>query len=124
MVIILGLRWWYSSGWGWVWKRSIVDRMQWCFRFFSVPELAKTWFSPFKQTYNSNKRGSIDAKIQSAVDNFVSRIIGSIARSILIFCGLISAVVAIVTGLLFIATWPFIPVLPLISLLLTAGVIK
>lgn len=81
----------------------------------------KTWFSPFKQTYSSKRKGSIDAKIQSAVDNFVSRVIGSIARTVLIACGLICALVAFVSGVLFIVAWPFIPALPVISLVLAFG---
>lgn len=118
MVLFLSLRWWYSSGWGWVWRRSVVARIKSCFDFFSTPTLIRTWFSPFKQTTKSARKGSIDTKIQTAIDNLVSRIIGTMARTVLIFIGLVCALLAFVSGVLMVIAWPLIPVTPLISILL------
>ena len=112
MILMLCLRWWYSAGWRWAYDRAIVQRVQGSLDFFSVPDLVKTWLSPFKQTHSEARKGSIDLKIQAAVDNFVSRIIGAIARTVLICCGLILSIVALVTGGIFLVLWPLIPVMP------------
>lgn len=120
MVIMLVLRWWYGSGWHWVWQRSVVQRVQWCSETFSIPQLVKTWFSPFKQTYNRADKGSIDTRINALVDNFVSRIIGALARTVLIFTGLLFILAAFVSGVLFLLLWPFIPILPILAVIMTA----
>ena len=123
MFIFLCLRWWYSAGWGWVWKRSIKERLAWCSSFFSVQALIRTWFSPFKQTYSKNRNKSFDGAIQTAIDNFVSRIIGTLARSVILFAGLVCSIFVLFTGVTMVVLWPFIPVLPLISLVLVTGIL-
>lgn len=118
MVIILGLRWWYSAGWQWAWQRSINERVRWCIEAFSMSALARTWFSPFKQTYSKAREGSIDLKVQAAVDNLVSRIIGTLARTIILMAGLVCMIGSVVSGILIVLIWPFIPMMPFIGVLL------
>ena len=113
---MLCLRWWYSAGWRWAFDRAVTQRIQSSLNAFSVASLVKTWFSPFKQTQSDARKGSIDLKVQAAVDNFVSRIIGAIARTVLIGCGLFLAVFSMITGLLFVLIWPLIPAGPLVAL--------
>lgn len=83
--------------------------------------LVRTWFSPFKQTYSSAKNKSIDLKVQAAVDNFISRVIGSLARTLILLAGLLCIVGSIASGILIVVLWPFIPLLPFISVILTAA---
>lgn len=118
---MLVFRWWYGAGWQWAWQRSVSERLDWCIKTFSLPELIRTWFSPFKQTYNhSGGKGTIDMKINAMIDNLVSRVIGTIARSCLILAGLVCMMLAAITGVLFVIIWPMIPLLPVIALGLSA----
>lgn len=119
MVIILALKWWYGAGWRWAWHRTIIERLQWINEAFSVSALVKTWFSPFKQTYRKTKNASIDTHIQAAIDNLVSRFVGSLLRTIIIFVGLIGMVLAFVVGLVTVLIWPIVPFLPLIGIVLS-----
>lgn len=118
MVIMLMFRWWYSDGWRWAWQRSVNKRLADYNRVFSLSQLIKTWFSPFKQTYSKGRRGSIDAIIQAAIDNFVSRIIGAIARTFIIIAGLIAITFALISGVAIFLLWPFLPIMPVLAIML------
>ncbi len=122
MVIVLVLKWWYGAGWQWAWKRSVNGRIQWLSEAFSIPALIRTWFSPFKQTYSKVNKGSIDLKVQAAVDNFVSRMIGSLLRTIIIVVGLVGIVLVFVIGIITVIIWPLIPLLTLLAVALSLGV--
>jgi hypothetical protein len=113
---MLCLRWWYGAGWSWAFDRAVTQRIHSSLTAFSVTSLVKTWFSPFKQTQSDARKGSIDLKVQAAVDNFVSRIIGTIARTVLIGCGLFLALFSLVTGLVFMLVWPLIPAGPILAI--------
>ena len=121
MVILLALKWWYSAGWHWVWTQSVSERINWVNQAFSISALVRTWFSPFKQTYSKVNKGSIDFRVQAAVDNFVSRFIGSILRTIIIIAGLLCMILAVTTGVLAIILWPVIPLMPLIAIILSVS---
>jgi len=123
MFIWLCLRWWYSTGWAYAWQRSVVQRLQWCESTFSMGNLVRTWFAPFKQTYAGGVKGSLGAHFRAAIDSLISRVIGFLVRSILLLAGAICGLFVLVTGLLFMLAWPLIPLLPVISLvLIVAGV--
>lgn len=116
---MLVLKWWYSAGWQWAWKRSVNERVQWVNEAFSISALVKTWFSPFKQTYSKTNKGSIDIRVQAAMDNLVSRFIGTILRTIIIFVGLFGIVLAFITGVFIVVVWPIIPWLPFVAVILS-----
>ncbi len=121
MVIVLALRWWYGAGWQWAWQRSVVQRVAWCVEAFSLSQLAKTWLSPFKQTYTRGRKGSIDTRIQSMIDNLVSRIIGSLARTLIICAGLLCIVLSMLSGLVIMVLWPLVPLLPVAGTVMTVS---
>lgn len=81
-------------------------------------DLLRSLFAPFKQTYAGRVKGSIGVHFRAAVDSLVSRVIGFIVRSILLFAGLICSIFVVVTGLVFMVVWPFIPLLPVIAFVL------
>lgn len=119
MIIWLWARWWYSAGWMWAWQRAVVDRIAWCNNAFSLNRLVATWFAPFKQTAVGKVKGSLGVHFRAFIDSLVSRTIGFLVRSILIGAGLIAIVLAFVSGLLFLALWPFLPFLPIVALLMS-----
>lgn len=124
MVIWLSLRWWYGAGWQWAMKRAIVERLLWVNETFSITALIRTLFAPFKQTY-SKPGGSVDIRIHAFFDNVISRFVGFFARSFIILTGLLVGILSILTGMLFVALWPFAPLaLPLSLLMMVLGVGK
>ncbi|MCA9342754.1 hypothetical protein KC950_01930 [Candidatus Saccharibacteria bacterium] len=123
MVIFLGFRWWYSEGWLWIFNSAVTARLKKWISYFSMPNLAKTLFAPFKQDVGKRNRSGLDALVQSFVDNSVSRIFGFIARSFLIIAGLICIFFVLISGILMIIIWPLIPAIPIISILLASGAI-
>lgn len=88
-----------------------------------MPTLLKTMFAPFKQNYGKSRKGGIDALVQIAIDNSVSRIIGFTVRSFLLMAGLICLFFVLLSGLIAIALWPLVPALPIISILLATEAI-
>lgn len=80
--------------------------------------LVRTWFAPFKQTYSGKVKGSIGVHFRAAVDSLVSRVIGFLVRSVLLLAGLFCSLFVAITGLVFMIIWPFLPLLPLIGLLM------
>lgn len=124
MVIWLCLRWWYTAGWQWAFERGVIQRLQWCNETFSITGLLKTLFAPFKQNQASG-RGSLEMRFRIMIDNLVSRLVGFFARSFIILAGGIAALFVLITGLVFVAIWPLIPVtLPVALILMVAGVGK
>lgn len=121
MFLILGLRWWYIAGWQWAFKRAVLQRLAWCNETFSVLDLIKTLFAPFKQTYNRGVKGPLDLKMRAFLDNIVSRVIGFLVRSFIILAGLVAALFVLISGLLFMLIWPFIPLSLALSIVLMIG---
>lgn len=78
----------------------------------------QTWFSPFKQTYRATNKGSIDLRIQASVDNFISRFIGALMRTIIIIVGLSGVVLVAISGMLMSVLWPLLPLMPAVAAIL------
>lgn len=86
--------------------------------------LIRTLFAPFKQSYN-NVGGAIDVRIHAFFDNIISRFVGFFARSFLLFVGAVIGFFVLVSGIVFVAVWPLIPLaIPISLLLMVLGVGK
>lgn len=86
--------------------------------FFSVWQLFRSMFAPFRQISAERIQGSLSAQLQAFGDRLFSRCIGAVVRTLLIMCGLATAFVVAVVGLGMLIVWPFIPVLPLLGVFL------
>ena len=109
MLVVAFLQWWYGPGW-----RDAGDRLSTRIRDtylnFSVPILARTLFSPWKQIITPPD-GSLQDRLRALVDNVVSRAVGFAVRLMaLIAAGVLILVFATGGGLLLIA-WPALPLL-------------
>lgn len=125
MFIWFWVRWWYGAGWVWAWRRAVIDRLAWCNSAFSLSRLAATWTAPYKQTAVGRVKGSIGVHIRAWVDRLVSRVIGFLVRTVLIFVGLLLCGLTLLSGLIFLLAWPFIPLsLPLGIILWIGGLGK
>lgn len=125
MIVFLCLRWWYSAGWLWVWQTVFVQRCEWVMETFSVSDLLKTLFAPFRQTYAGNVKGSLDVKLHAFFDKTISRAIGFVVRMVLLFMALIALLVAVLLAIVSLIIWPLIPAAPIVSVfLIVSGVGK
>lgn len=92
---------------------NIVSNFVWfTYHFFSVPILLKSFFSPLKKVdekYRSSFRHSLP--IETIIEELISRLIGLVFRTSVIFFGVgLSAMVALI-GLAFFAVWFLLPLL-------------
>lgn len=115
MLLFSMLGWWYSRGWFWVAKHALVVRNKRILQFFSVTELLKTLFAPFRQDYIDTERAPIGIKLQALGTNLISRLIGFIIRIVLILCGVLLVGVNTVLGLAIVVVWPLLPFAPLVA---------
>jgi hypothetical protein len=117
MLLTAFLFWWY--GHGWVQQVSAVrDSLVRTFDFFSIDLLARSLFSPFRQISAGKVQGSIQVVFQAWLDRLVSRVIGAMLRTTIIFVGIISLIVMTLVSILRVLLWPALPLLPVIFIVL------
>ena len=91
---------------------------------FSLIQLLRTLFAPFRQISAGGVSGSLDVKFRAFLDRLVSRFVGAIVRLIVIGIGLGYLLLLGIASLIWLIVWPFIPVLPLIAIGLLSGGVR
>ena len=119
MFLVGILSWWYGDGFS---RRIqlIKERLISSIDFFSIDILLSSFFAPFRQISAGNVSGPIGDQIRAFFDKLLSRIIGAIVRSFVIFFGLIVIFLQLIFSLLTIIVWLILPTFPVIGLILTA----
>ena len=120
-MVISMVGWWYSLGWAWLVRQVFYVRLKRIIDFFSITELITTLFSPFRRDFIDTKRAPVGLKIQAFFGNIISRIMGLLIRLALIFSGLIVMAVTAVLGFFLIVLWPFVPISPILTIILAVG---
>lgn len=115
MIIVDMYAWWYVRGWAWVAGYFLKTRNQKTLQLFSVTDLVKTLFAPYRQTFAGSLGGGFGIKLRGLVDQTISRVIGFMVRSVLILAGLFLAFINTVIGFVMIIIWPVIPFLPVVA---------
>lgn len=119
-MFLVGLfSWWYGRGWVSQWGR-VVDRWMRTVHFFSIGQLLRTLFSPYRQISANIQGDSFAQEMRAFFDQLISRIIGSIVRGFTILFGLIVIYLQIVFEVIVMILWWFLPLLPVIGALLFA----
>lgn len=120
MLMAAFFRWWYGPGWlqGW---QQLGARLHSIARVFSVRQLVRTLFSPWRRVVSAPGHG-FDAVIHAAIDNAVGRFIGFSVRCIVLLAASISMIVLAVIGGLLLLLWPFLPVMAIGSIVI--GVLR
>jgi hypothetical protein len=118
MIFVEMLRWWYSTGWTGA-ARRIGDWTRAVERMFSLSLLLQTIFSPWRRIISVAGKG-LDAKVQAALDNLISRVIGSVIRIFVIIAACVSMLGALVFGVVMFVIWPLLP--PLTVIFLVKGI--
>ena len=79
-------------------------------------------FAPFKQiSAASSTDGNFQVKLQAWFDKQFSRVVGAIVRIVLILTGTMWMLVQVVVDILILLSWPLLPILPIIGLILAIG---
>jgi len=114
-MLVMGiLGWWYTDGW----RRMIHDRLEGLHAtadYFSIVLLAKTLFAPFRQISADGVRGPLGVQVRAFVDKLISRCIGAIMRTIMIVLGVLAIILQVLSSIVGIILWAFIPLLPFIG---------
>jgi hypothetical protein len=120
MFMVLCLSWWYTAGWKWVWQTMLVNKIMGTAQAFSMPDMARTLFAPYRQTFAGKSRGSLGAIFRGMIDNLISRILGFLVRLVLLISGLVGCFMIAVMGVSLAIAWVFIPIMPIIGIILLA----
>lgn len=117
MAIVGILGWWYGAGY----KRALLlvrARLISLFDYFSIDLLLRTLFSPFRQISAGRVDGPLPVQLRAFGDRLVSRMVGGVVRTIVMIIGIIAILSTTLWGLLYLAFWAIVPLLPIIGLTL------
>jgi len=78
--------------------------------FFSLRQLASSWFSPWKRTVEGRgEKWNFEALASFIIINLLSRIVGAMIRTIIIILGTVSLLATLVGGVVVYAFWLLAP---------------
>jgi len=114
--------WWYGVG-----LREQIAKIKKSFVMnndrFSILLLLKTLFQPFRQISADAGGKGIDEAVRAALDKLISRMIGAVVRTFVIFAGLVVTVLLVIINTIRIIVWLLMPILPILGIvvLIMAG---
>jgi hypothetical protein len=106
-MLIAFFSWWYGNGWQQV-VNSFKSRLRSVAETFSVRQLLRTLFSPWKRIITPPGR-SLEARFHAAADNAFSRCIGFIVRLGVLVAAVVCMLVIVVLSIIEIIVWPLLP---------------
>lgn len=124
MLLVDLLGWWYSRGWAWMLDRVFVVQSLKIAHFFSIVDLLKTLFAPFRQDAVNVKGAPISIRLQALGENVISRVLGLFIRLILVIIGLVALTFNAIFGIIAAALWPTLPFSPVLAVILMAQGMK
>lgn len=101
--------WWYGEGLVKFWQGIEVVTAR-IFAFFSIKDLSKTLFNPWKRDSFSVENASLDVRLRLWLDNMISRLIGAIMRSFIIILGLAATILFFSLALIVFVVWLGLPI--------------
>lgn len=116
MLVVAFLTWWYGQGWALVF-RDIERRLQQTEQTFSVTQLMRTLFAPWRRIV-SYPGSSFQAQVQALIDNSVSRLVGFTVRVLVLLAAGITLLGVILLAIVEVVAWPLAPIA------IVAGLIK
>jgi hypothetical protein len=114
MLVLSFFTWWYARGWADFIHRSF-EKLRSTYDFFSIGQLLKTLFLPYRQVSTITRKSTIFEKI---TDKFISCVVGFFIRFFIILFGIISLAVQSVIFVIFAILWPLFPALPFICVVM------
>ena len=110
--------WWYTNGWAFFVHQSI-ERCIHINEYFSIPDLLKTFFRPFRQISANEHGKGIQGAVNAFLNQAISRFVGAIARLFIIIAGLVCFILYFAVALVAIVLWPLLPIAPIIGVVLS-----
>jgi hypothetical protein len=107
MLALAFLDWWYGPGWFRAWN-SLGGRLKRTYYGFSVPQLSRTLFAPWRRIVTPGG-GAIGDRLRATVDNAVSRVVGFFVRVFTLVAAAFVCLWWVVIALIQLVIWPFIP---------------
>jgi hypothetical protein len=116
MLFLSFFQWWYGPGWRQV-HGAIGTRVVGVIAAFSVPQLLKTLFAPWRRiiTYPG---ASLEARFKAWGDNLVSRVIGFFVRLFVLLGAGVSLTVVLILSVAELLAWPLLPLMIPVFLIL------
>ncbi|MCA9363291.1 hypothetical protein KC851_03145 [Candidatus Kaiserbacteria bacterium] len=112
------LLWHYSRAWGEIFH-VWFNFLWFTIHFFSIPQLARSWFAPWKRiTEDRGDRWSFEDLAGYVIIGLLSRLVGFIIRTLVILIGLIALTLVIVGGAGFFVIWLTLPLSIIVLLVL------
>lgn len=111
------ISWWYLDGYK-LFASKLWTKLGDTIDLFSIGSLLKTLFAPYRQISANETGDSIDAKILAFVDRLVSRMVGGVARIMIVLCGIVVIAIQFVGSILSLLVWPILPLLPVVFIVL------
>jgi hypothetical protein len=87
------------------------------YHLFSIPELARTLFAPWKRDEFSSEGLALNDRVNIWAGNLATRFVAAIIRSLTIFVGLLGMVAVLVLGCVFITIIFFLPIIIILILI-------
>lgn len=120
MLLIDLFGWWYSRGWAWITHQLFAVKSKSIADFFSIQDLLRTLFAPFRQDTIDTKKAPIGVKLQAFGGNIISRFLGFLIRGTLIIIGLGMLLLNVLVGVCVVLIWPLIPISPVVAVVFIA----
>ena len=117
MFLLNMLTWWYSAGFV-IRCKNLGRRLSRTADVFSIPNLLRTLFSPFKQIDAGATGKGFSFVFQAFLSRLISRFIGLFIRTFLIVAGLVTLIAQSLLSLLLICLHLAIPLLPIAAIAL------
>lgn len=118
MLLVDLLGWWYSRGWAWALGQIFIVQTNKIASFFSITDLLKTLFAPFRQDAVNVKGAPISLRLQVLGENIISRFLGLLIRGVLIIVGLVVVLLNTALGMVVAVLWPTLPLSPFLAIVL------
>jgi hypothetical protein len=115
MLALAFFQWWYGPGWFQAWN-SLGARLKRTYYGFSVPQLSRTLFSPWRRIVTPGG-GSIGDRLRAILDNLISRFVGVIVRILTLTAAGIICLWWTVIAITQVAVWPFIPIIAVVLIM-------
>ncbi|HEX5743845.1 MAG TPA: hypothetical protein VFX84_00105 [Candidatus Saccharimonadales bacterium] len=107
MLVLSFLSWWYGRGWKEV-AVSLRPRLRWVTSSFSVKQLVKTLFQPWRRII-THPGSSLAEKFRAWGDNAISRAVGFVVRAGVLLAAFVTLIAVILVTLAEIIVWPLVP---------------
>lgn len=116
MFLVGLLQWWYGQGWLGQLGR-VKQRLETTLDLFSIPDLLRTFFAPFRQISAGQSGGSVGMQLRAFFDQTISRVIGSIVRGFTIIMGIALLSIQALWEMVIVVAWLMLPLMPVLGAL-------